>query len=249
MSRVELHVNIDHVATVRQARGSRYPDPTRAAFLCELAGADGITVHLREDRRHAQDADVERLRAVVETRLNLEMACSDAMLEVALRTQPDLVTLVPERREERTTEGGLDVAGRKAEVARIVKALADAGIPSSLFIDPEIAQVDASVQVGAAAVELHTGDYANASNARAPEVAHELERLAAASRHAGAQPGLHVAAGHGLTVRNVGTLLREAVEIVELNIGHALISDAIFVGLEGAVAAFRAAIDDGESRR
>lgn len=245
---VALHVNVDHVATLRQARGSRYPDPVHAAILCERAGAAGITVHLREDRRHVQDRDVRVLREVLTTRLNLEMAATPEMLDIAKSVRPDLVTLVPEKRMERTTEGGLDVAGRREELARFVGELRDAGIPVSLFIDPVIAQVDASALVGGAAVELHTGDYAHATNVETAR--RELERLATAADHAAANhAGLLVAAGHGLTARNVVDLVRLVVPIEELNIGHALVSDALFDGMENAVASFAAAIADGESRR
>lgn len=244
---VALHVNVDHVATLRQARGSRYPDPVHAAVICERAGAAGITVHLREDRRHVQDRDVRVLREVATTRLNLEMAATAEMLAIAKEVRPDIVTLVPEKRMERTTEGGLDVVGRRAELTRFVSELRDAGIPVSAFIDPVADQVDASVDVGAAVIELHTGDYSHATH---PDVARrELERLVHAAEHATRHPGLIVAAGHGLTVRNVGELVRLVVPIEELNIGHALVSDALFDGLENAVAAFLGAIADGESRR
>ena len=241
---VALHVNVDHVATLRQARGSAYPDPVHAAVVCERAGADGITVHLREDRRHILDRDVGVLRTVVQTRMNLEMGATDEMISIALEVRPDLVTLVPEKREERTTEGGLDVAGSES-VARAVSVLQEASIPVSLFIDPDAAQVRASGRLGVRAIELHTGDYANAKDAL-----RELERLRDAADLAQAEfPAMEVAAGHGLTTRNVGDLVRVVTPIVELNIGHALISDAVFVGLEEAIARFRAAIDDGESRR
>ena len=242
--RVALSVNIDHVATVRQARGSRYPDPVRAAVHCETAGADGITVHLREDRRHAQDRDVELLRATLETRLNLEMAVTDEMLAIACRIKPDLVTLVPERREERTTEGGLDVVASQGRIRAAVQQLHEAGIPTSLFIDPEATQCEASLAVGAAGIELHTGDYAHGVSRD------ELERLAKAAEHtAQVAPKMFVAAGHGLTVRNVSALVAAVPNIVELNIGHALVADALFVGMEEAVHRFRVAIDEGESRR
>ncbi len=245
---VALHVNVDHVATLRQARGARYPDPVHAAVLCERAGAAGVTVHLREDRRHVQDRDVRVLREVLTTRLNLEMAATTEMLGIAKSVRPDLVTLVPEKRLERTTEGGLDVVSRREELHRFIGALADEGIPVSAFIDPTQAQVDASADVGAAAIELHTGDYAHATS---PEAARrELERLAGAADHAAAtHPSLTVAAGHGLTARNVGELVRWVVPLEELNIGHALVADALFDGLDGAVASFLAAIADGESRR
>ena len=240
-----LQVNVDHVATLRQARGVDYPDPVHAAVLCELAGADGITVHLREDRRHIVDRDVRVLRETVKTVLNLEMAATDEMKGIALEVKPDLVTLVPEKREERTTEGGLDVVGGAGRLKSMVSELAEAGIPVSMFIDPDAAQIDASVAVGARVVELHTGDYANASDPAA-----ELEKLMAAGAHSvEAHPELRVAAGHGLTLINVGELVRLVPEIVELNIGHALVADAVFRGMEASVAAYRHAIDDGESRR
>lgn len=241
---VALHVNVDHVATLRQARGSAYPDPVHAAVICEQAGADGITVHLREDRRHIIDRDVGVLRTIVQTRLNLEMGATDEMIGIALEVRPDLVTLVPEKREERTTEGGLSVAGSDA-VARAVTTLHEASIPVSLFIDPDEAQVRASGKLGVRAIELHTGDYANSR-----DPGRELERLRAAAELADAEfPAMEVAAGHGLTQRNVGELVRVVTPIVELNIGHALISDAIFLGLEESIARFRSAIDEGESRR
>ncbi|MBO6938770.1 MAG: pyridoxine 5'-phosphate synthase [Deltaproteobacteria bacterium] len=243
--RVALQVNVDHVATLRQARGVDYPDPVHAAVLCELAGADGITVHLREDRRHIVDRDVRVLRETVKSVLNLEMAATDEMKGIALEVKPDLVTLVPEKREERTTEGGLDVVGARARLQGMVAELGEAGIPVSMFIDPDAAQIDASVEVGARVIELHTGDYANASDPRA-----ELEKLMAAAAHAAERhPTLRVAAGHGLTLLNVGDLVRLVPEIVELNIGHALVADAVFRGMEASVAAYRHAIDDGESRR
>lgn len=245
--RVALHVNIDHVATVRNARGTPYPDPVRAAVLCEVAGCDGITVHLREDRRHIRDRDVALLRDTVETMLNLEMAATEEMLAIALRVKPDLVTLVPERREERTTEGGLDVVGQASALAAAVRRLGDAGIPTSLFIDPDPAQVDASAAAGAVAVELHTGDYAHAAGAEGET---QLERLAAAAAHAGRHHGaLRVAAGHGLTLRNTPPLVARVPELVELNIGHALVADAVFVGLEESVRRFREAIDEGVGAR
>ncbi len=237
MTRTRLHVNVDHVATLRQARGTAYPDPVEAAAMCELAGADGITVHLREDRRHISDRDVEVLRRTVKTLLNLEMAATDAMIAFAARVKPDLVTLVPEKREERTTEGGLDVVKNEALVRRAVTELAAADVPVSLFIDPETAQIDASLAVGAAAIELHTGDYANATSDLART--RELARLARAANHArSAAPSLKLAAGHGLSARNVGELLRIVPTIEELNVGHAIVSDAILIGMERAVARF-----------
>lgn len=243
--RVRLHVNVDHVATLRQARGTSYPDPVEAAVLCERAGADGITVHLREDRRHIQDRDVEVLRKTVKTVLNLEMAATDEMVVIAERVRPDVVTLVPERREERTTEGGLDAAAQTARLAEVKQRLDAAGIRLSLFIDPEEAQVRAAAELGAG-IELHTGDYCEARGEA--ERARELERLARAAKAARAlDPSMIIAAGHGLTQRNVGALVARVFEVVELNIGHALIADAVFLGIEGAVDRFRRAIREGES--
>ncbi|MFO0680802.1 MAG: pyridoxine 5'-phosphate synthase [Sandaracinus sp.] len=237
MGRTRLHVNVDHVATLRQARGTTYPDPVEAALACELAGADGITVHLREDRRHIQDRDVEVLRRTVKTFLNLEMAATDAMVEIASRVRPDLVTLVPEKREERTTEGGLDVVLNEKHVRKTIEQLAAARVPVSLFIDPEARQIDASVAVGASAIELHTGDFANADGDLART--RELARLARAAVHARAgAPTLRLAAGHGLTARNVGELLRVVPGIEELNVGHAIVSDAVLLGMERAVIRF-----------
>lgn len=241
---VRLHVNVDHVATLRQARGTRYPDPVAAAVICELAGADGITVHLREDRRHIRDRDVEVLRETVGTLLNLEMAATDEMVEIACRIRPDLVTLVPEKREERTTEGGLDVSGNLESLRACVARLADRGVPSSLFVDPDRGPLDAAAASGARVVELHTGDYANASN---EEVARELQRLREAAAFA-AERGLKVAAGHGLTARNVGAVA--AIDPVEeLNIGHAIVADAVLVGLAEAVRSMKRSIRRGERSR
>ncbi len=245
--RVRLHVNVDHVATLRQARGTPYPDPVQAALLCERAGAHGITVHLREDRRHIQDRDVEALRASVSTVLNLEMAATEAMVAIAERLRPDVVTLVPERREERTTEGGLDAAAQRARLAGVCSRLEAAGIRVSLFIDPDEAQVRAAAALAVGSVELHTGDYCDAEgDARE----HELSRLCgAAALAARLAPEMTVAAGHGLTSENLVALVERVPEVVELNIGHALVSDAVFVGLEGAVARYLAAIAQGEGGR
>jgi pyridoxine 5-phosphate synthase len=244
---VRLHVNVDHVATLRQARGTPYPDPVAAARLCEKAGAHGITVHLREDRRHIQDDDVERLRATVKTLLNLEMAATDEMVAIASRIVPDLVTLVPEKREEQTTEGGLDAVGNRQVVGNAITSLRNAGVPVSLFIDPEPAQIDAARDLGAKAIELHTGDFANADGAARDR---ELARLAGAARHAAtAAPDLTVAAGHGLTVENTEPLVAAIAQVVELNIGHALVSDAVLGGMEVAVRAFLASIGRGEGAR
>ncbi|MBD2121273.1 pyridoxine 5'-phosphate synthase [Trichocoleus sp. FACHB-262] len=226
-----LGVNIDHIATIRQARRTVEPDPVAAAVLAELAGADGITVHLREDRRHIQDRDVRLLRQTVRTRLNLEMAATDEMVAIALDIKPDYVTLVPERREEVTTEGGLEIAGQQERMAQVVAQLQNAGIPVSLFIDADPAQIQASTAVGAKFIELHTGRYAEAHD----EVsrAKELEVLAEGCRQAIAA-GLRVNAGHGLTYWNVYPVAcLEGME--ELNIGHTVISRAALVGLERAV--------------
>lgn len=233
-TKIRLHVNIDHVATVRNARGTAYPDPLFAAQLCEAAGADGITAHLREDRRHIRDDDVERLRKGISTRLNLEMAATDEMIAIAERIRPDVITLVPERREERTTEGGLDVVSGGSQLGTMVKALADAGIKVSLFIAADEAQIRASKELGAAQIELHTGEYAHH-----PDDPSELERLRRGAALA-ASLGLEVAAGHGLTLTNVPALVGIP-EIVELNIGHAMIADAIFMSLAGSVRAMLAA--------
>jgi pyridoxine 5-phosphate synthase len=240
---VRLGVNVDHVATLRQARGVDYPDPVEAALVAERAGADGITVHLREDRRHIQDGDVERLRRQLGVKLNLEMAVAGPMVAFACRVRPADACLVPERREELTTEGGLDVVGHLGRVREATARLADAGIRVSHFIDPEAAQVRASHDAGARAVELHTGDYANAVDPgmRSREVA----RLAAAATLAH-ELGLAVHAGHGLTVGNVGPVVRVP-HVVELNIGHAIVARAVFVGLAEAVREMKAAIGAGRA--
>jgi pyridoxine 5-phosphate synthase len=251
---MRLHVNIDHVATLRNARGTPYPDPVEAARVCIDAGADGITAHLREDRRHIVDQDVERLRATLRVTFNLEMAATDEMVALAIATGPDVVTLVPERREERTTEGGLDVVGGKQTLAAQIEKLRAADIKVSLFIAPELAQIDASSELGVEQIELHTGEYAHAFGFGRPSsfdlmrpmpesAVREHARLAAAAKH-GAAHGLEVAAGHGLTTRNVSALVTIP-EIVELNIGHAMIADAVFLSLAGAVKAMRTAIERG----
>ncbi len=236
-----LHVNIDHVATLRQQRGTLYPDPVAAAALVELAGAEGITVHLREDQRHIQPRDVEILRQTVGTILNLEMAATEAMLKLALRIGPDVCTLVPEKREERTTEGGLDVAGDEARLAKYIEELARPERKVSLFIDPDPDQVRASARVKAQMVELHTGDYCNT---RGQARQRELTKLINAAELA-AELGLRVAAGHGLSYTDVGPVA--AIEQVEeLNIGHGIMARAVLVGLERAVREMREAIDRGE---
>ncbi|MFH2010891.1 MAG: pyridoxine 5'-phosphate synthase [bacterium] len=232
MDRVRLHVNIDHIATLRQARGTPYPDPVWAASICELAGADGITVHLREDRRHIQDRDVRILRQTVRTLLNLEMAATEEMTTIALEVQPDIVTLVPEKREEQTTEGGLALGDDavRAGLARAIERLREGGIRVSLFIDPDPDAILQSAELTADIVELHTGDYCNAGRA---DRASELDRLSAAAAKA-SENGLKVAAGHGLDYPNVEAVTAiSAVE--ELNIGHAIVARAVLVGLERAV--------------
>lgn len=229
-----LCVNIDHVATIRQARRISEPDPVAAAVLCELAGAAGITVHLREDRRHIQDRDVRLLREVVRTTFNLEMAASDPIVEIALELRPDQVTLVPERREEISTEGGLDVAGQVERIRAVVGRLQDAGIPTSLFIDPDEAQIRASVATGARMVEFHTGRYCNAHDAHdEAATARELEALRRASRDTQGL-GVVVNAGHGLNLRNVAPVAAIP-GMHELNIGHSIVGRAVLIGMERAV--------------
>ena len=228
---MRLGVNVDHVATVRQARGGSEPDPVAAAVLAELGGADQITIHLREDRRHIQDRDVRILRDTVATRLNLEMAATEEILGIACDVRPDEATLVRERREELTTEVGLDVAGEPDAVRRAIERLHDAGIAVSLFIDPHEAQIEASAKAGADAVELHTGCYANA--ATDSEIAAAVLGLARAAESA-ARHGLVVNAGHGLTYTNVVPVIKLP-EVEELNIGHCIVSRAVLVGMERAV--------------
>ncbi len=226
-----LGVNIDHVATLRQARGTRYPDPIQAAIAAEQAGADGITLHLREDRRHIQDRDVELLAGILQTRMNLEMAVTDEMVGIAERIQPEDCCLVPERREELTTEGGLDVAGQLPRVRDACRRLAAAGIRVSLFIDADPRQVEASAEAGAPAIEIHTGHFADATD-RSTAMS-ELARIEEAVR-IGVAAGMQVNAGHGLHYHNVNAVARIAA-IRELNIGHAIIARALFTGLEEAV--------------
>ncbi|MEP1214575.1 MAG: pyridoxine 5'-phosphate synthase [Marinobacter sp.] len=230
-SRVLLGVNIDHVATLRQARGTRYPDPVQAAILAEEAGADGITIHPREDRRHIQDRDVLLLREILTTKMNLEMAVTDAMLAFAEQVRPECVCLVPEKREELTTEGGLDVDGQEARVAKACERLARLGAEVSLFIDPDVAQIDATVRCGAPVVELHTGEYAEATTQDAENAA--FDSLVAAVEYA-RKKGLIVNAGHGLHYHNTERVAGIA-GINELNIGHAIIARAVFTGLKEAV--------------
>ncbi len=226
-----LGVNIDHVATLRQARGTRFPDPLQAALVAEQAGADSITAHLREDRRHIQDSDIYALKAHLHTKLNLEMAVTDAMIAIALDVKPEACCLVPERREELTTEGGLDVLAEPVRMRDACQALAGVGTEVSLFIDPEFAQIDAAVKAGAPVVELHTGRYAEAHTPR--ERLLQLQRIQQAADYAH-KAGLQVNAGHGLNMHNVEAICR-IMPIVELNIGHAIIAQAVFFGLDLAV--------------
>ena len=228
---MRLAVNIDHIATLREARKGREPEPVAAAVMAELAGAHGITVHLRGDRRHIQDRDVQLLRNVIATKLNVEMAVTDEMARIARMIRPDQVTLVPERPQELTTEGGLDVVAHAADVESFITRMREAGIAVSLFIDPELAQVTQAKAVGAEAIEINTGRYAEATGATA---GHELKRITDAAR-AGADQGIEVLAGHGLNYLNVISIAGIA-EIAELNIGHSIISRAALVGVDRAVA-------------
>lgn len=243
MDKMLLGVNVDHVATVRQQRRGREPDPVAAALEAESAGADSIVCHLREDRRHIQDRDLELLRRLVKTRLNLEMAATGEMIEIALRAGPDQVTLVPEKREELTTEGGLDVRGNSRALSRAAARFREAEITVSFFIDPDFDQVEASVAAGAQVVEIHTGNYAEAGDHRAREA--ELRKITAAAE-AAAGLGLVAVAGHGLDYRNVSPVA-SIKEIIELNIGFSIIARALSVGLEAAVREMRLRID--EARR
>jgi len=241
---IRLHVNIDHVATLRNARDTLYPDPVFAAAVCERAGADGITAHLREDRRHIVDRDLERLRERITTFFNLEMAPTAEMLDVALRVRPDAVTLVPERREERTTEGGLDIVRGASTIGPVARRMIDAGIKLSLFIAPDDAQVDASHDLGAAQIELHTGEYCNATGQDKLE---QLTLLDRAAKRANAR-GMEVAAGHGLTRHNVVDIAAIRA-VAEVNIGHSMIADALFGGLDAAVRDMRDALRRGIAMR
>ena len=238
-----LGVNVDHVATLRQARGTSYPDPVEAARAAEDAGADSITMHLREDRRHIQEHDVRRFCSVMATRLNLEMAATPEMLELALAVRPADCCLVPERREELTTEGGLDVAGSAAHLKAACARLARAGIRVSLFVDPEAAQLEAAVRAGAPVVELHTGAYAEAAGAERDE---ELARIVAAAR-LGTELGLTVHAGHGLNYDHVPPIAAIG-EIVELNIGHAIVARSVFAGFADAVADMKRLMHSARAR-
>ncbi|MGC8748274.1 MAG: pyridoxine 5'-phosphate synthase [Candidatus Kapaibacteriota bacterium] len=228
---ITLNVNVDHIATIRQARRGNEPDPVAAAVICELAGANGIVCHLREDRRHIQDRDVELLRQIVTTKLDLEMAAVDEIINIALHIKPDLVTIVPEKRLELTTEGGLDVARDVPRFTELVKTMHGSGIEVSFFVEPEIEQIDAVLHTGAEIVELHTGVYANLRDEKMVKI--ELERIRKAADYA-KNSGLKVVAGHGLNYRNVVEICRIGA-IDELSIGHSIVSRAAFVGLERAV--------------
>ena len=241
-SRVLLGVNIDHVATLRQARGTRYPDPVQAAIVAEEAGADGITLHPREDRRHIQDRDVLLLRDILQTKMNLEMAVTDAMLAFAEQVRPEWVCLVPEKREELTTEGGLDVDGQEARVAKACERLARLGSEVSLFIDPDPAQIDAAVRCGAPVVELHTGEYAEATGADEDAAFKTIADAVSYAR----KKGLVVNAGHGLHYHNTRRIAAIP-GINELNIGHAIIARALFTGLKEAVRDMKAIIDQARA--
>jgi pyridoxine 5-phosphate synthase len=236
---VRLGVNVDHVATLRQSRRTQYPDPVAAALLAELAGADQITIHLREDRRHIQERDLQVMRKTVSTRLNLEMAATQEMVKIAYETKPDVATLVPERREELTTEGGLDVVAGRDSVRRVVKTLRDAEIKVSLFIDPDLDQVKAAHRAEAEVVEFHTGRYCDAR--LAVDRRKELSRLIDACK-AAAKLGLEVAAGHGLSYENV-VPVAAIPEIEELNIGHSIVARAVLVGFERAVREMKALVE------
>jgi pyridoxine 5-phosphate synthase len=242
---IRLGVNVDHVATVRQARGTSYPDPVEAALLAAKAGADSITIHLREDRRHIQDHDLHRLLPRCPIPVNLEMALTPEMITIAIAAKPKYVCLVPEKREERTTEGGLDVAGQQKAVTAACARLAEAGILVALFIAADAAQLDATLAAGAPQIEIHTGGYADATDPAEREV--ERGRIAAFARSAQAA-GIEVHAGHGLTVDNVAPIAAIP-EMVELNIGHAVIARALFIGLPAAIAEMRQAMDAARSGR
>jgi pyridoxine 5-phosphate synthase len=235
---LRLGVNIDHVATIRNARGIRHPDPVRAAVMAAKAGADGITAHLREDRRHIADEDIERLTNEIDLPLNLEMAATEEMLEIALRHRPHAACIVPEKREELTTEGGLDAIGGHNHLSPLIRQLNEAGIRVSLFIDPDPAQLDAAVSLRAPVIEIHTGSYCDVEGANR---ARELARISAAAEHA-EKIGLECHAGHGLSFDTVGPIA-EIQTIVELNIGHFLIGEAIFGGLDSSIKRIRALMD------
>ena len=243
MSKILLGVNIDHIATLRNARGTCFPEPAHLAAVAECAGADGITIHLREDRRHIRDRDVAVLAQTLQTRMNLEMAVTEEMVEIALKTKPAFVCLVPEKREELTTEGGLDVVGSYAKIESVVSRLNSAGIQVSLFIDPENTQIDAAFKTGAAYIELHTGQYADAQSDLIQEA--ELQRIAKAATYAN-QAGLKVNAGHGLNYHNVKPIAALP-EIIELNIGHAIVARALVDGFAAAVTEMKRLMVEGRN--
>ena len=248
--RLRLGVNIDHVATIRNARGESYPDPVRAAEMALLAGADGITAHLREDRRHISDGDIDALAAILKKRgqpLNLEMAVTEEMEQIALAHRPHAACLVPERREEVTTEGGLDVAGGQNRIAPVIGRLREAGIRVSCFIDPDPVQATAAKTAGAHVVELHTGAYCEAVRHRSPNAPALLEKIRMAARGAAAL-GLEVHAGHGIDYETVGAIAAVP-EVVELNIGHFLIGESIFIGLTAAIQRMRGLMDEARAGR
>lgn len=241
-TRVRLGVNIDHVATIRNARGGAAPDPVRAAIIAEQAGADGITLHIREDRRHVREDDLFRMVEAVKLPINLEMACAEEMLAIALKVKPHAVCLVPERREERTTEGGLDVAGQHNHVAPFVRQLREAGVRVSLFIDPDLRQMEAAQSLGAPVVEIHTGAFCEAvAEGDQAHAARDLEAIRVAAQD-GAARGLEIHAGHGITYESVSPIAAVP-EVRELNIGHFIVGEAIFVGLPNAIAEMRRRID------
>lgn len=245
-TRLRLGVNIDHVATLRNARGGDVPDPLRAAELAIAAGADGITAHLREDRRHIRDEDMARIKAAIRKPLNFEMAATEQMLDIALAIKPHAACLVPERRTERTTEGGLDVIGGHDHLKPFVAELGRAGIIVALFVEPQLEAIDVAHSIGAPAVELHTGAWCNAVASRqAPQAEHELARLRVAAARA-AEMGIECHAGHGLDYETA-RIIAGLPQVVELNIGHFLIAEAIFVGLEAAIRKMRAAMDAGRA--
>lgn len=244
-SHLRLGVNIDHVATIRNARGGDHPDPLRAAQIAAEAGADGITAHLREDRRHIGDGDIERLMAQIALPLNLEMAATEEMLAIALRHRPHAACIVPERREERTTEGGIDAVGQHNRLASIVTRLGEEGIRVSLFVEPDPRQLDAALALGAPVVEIHTGAYCEAVRAGSATRDAELRRIAAAARY-GREIGLEVHAGHGISFDTVQPIARIG-ELVELNIGHFLIGEAIFVGLAESITTMRRLMVDARA--
>ncbi len=243
MIRQRLGINVDHVGTIRNARGGAHPDPLRAALAAEAAGADGITIHLREDRRHIVDADLPRMKAALRIPINFEMAATDEMRRIALELRPHAACIVPEKRTEVTTEGGLDVLGQEAALAPLVGELAAAGIRVSLFVDPDVRQLEASARVGAAVVELHTGAYAHAEGAAREAELRRLREAAAATTAL----GLECHAGHGLTYDNVGPVAALP-EVLELNIGHFLVGEAVFVGLDAAIREMRRRMDLARAR-